>query len=370
MKNYRTNEVEFKTEIQIPEPTDPAHADVINTPIKQLFGNTIANRKFLGEVEENVRTEISAELSKLEGFFEKIKNGINKDLENVSLDILIHLEHYKMHGESSYVFRNKKLLHELYECIYVSMNDLDICEEAFEWFVRENKKVGHVLAAVFDIQPKEELEKLSSLEEVLTNERVMDAVLENKMTRDLLLEKIAIIEKIITYQAAMNALARNLIAMEKISSNLTVITKIAESPMAISAICNATYNTTKPFIKVINNNDALIKKIFDTVTASSKFKLIKAEHSDNMSKLNELCNTPNTIILCAMGRIKGKISYGVDWLVINNEYVVYRRNSDSNAAALNNPQNVSRENVNAIAVPNTVFKNDDGYIAILVYQAI
>lgn len=58
MKNYGTNEVEFKTEIQIPETTDPAHADVINTPIKQLFGNTMANKKAIDRMEEAVGNKV------------------------------------------------------------------------------------------------------------------------------------------------------------------------------------------------------------------------------------------------------------------------------------------------------------------------
>ena len=62
MKNYRTNEVEFKIEIQIPEPTDPAHADVINKPIKQLFANTMVNKREI----DNKTTEILNRLTALE----------------------------------------------------------------------------------------------------------------------------------------------------------------------------------------------------------------------------------------------------------------------------------------------------------------
>ena len=83
MKNYRTNEVEFKTEIQIPEPTDPAHADVINMPIKQLFGNTVANKRAVEESKEQVE-------SKLQTFKNEISASqaeLNKSLEKAIKDI-------------------------------------------------------------------------------------------------------------------------------------------------------------------------------------------------------------------------------------------------------------------------------------------
>ena len=83
MKNYRTNEAEFKTEIQIPEPTDPAHADVINTPIKQLFGNTVANKKAVEDSKEQVET-------KLQTFKNEISASqaeLNKSLNNAIKDI-------------------------------------------------------------------------------------------------------------------------------------------------------------------------------------------------------------------------------------------------------------------------------------------
>ena len=72
MKNYGTNEVEFKTEIQILEPTDPAHADVINKPIKQLFGNTVANKENIEHTQKKVdkqlvdfKMQVSAEQTEL-----------------------------------------------------------------------------------------------------------------------------------------------------------------------------------------------------------------------------------------------------------------------------------------------------------------
>ena len=83
MKNYRTNEVEFKTEIQIPEPTDPAHADVINTPIKQLFGNTVANKKAV----EDSKKQVEANLQAFKNEISESQTELNKALEKAIKDI-------------------------------------------------------------------------------------------------------------------------------------------------------------------------------------------------------------------------------------------------------------------------------------------
>ena len=83
MKNYGTNEVEFKTEIQIPEPTDPAHADVINMPIKQLFGNTVANKRAVEESKEQVEARLQAfknEISESQAELNKLLEKAIKDI--------------------------------------------------------------------------------------------------------------------------------------------------------------------------------------------------------------------------------------------------------------------------------------------------
>ena len=74
MKDYTIERSEFSDKVSIVETNDPAHADVINTPIKQLFGNTVANKKAVEESKEQVKarfqtfkkeiTESQAELNK------------------------------------------------------------------------------------------------------------------------------------------------------------------------------------------------------------------------------------------------------------------------------------------------------------------
>ena len=58
MKNYTIEHSEFSDKVSIVETNDPAHADVINIPIKQLFGNTVANKKTVMETRDNVNRQL------------------------------------------------------------------------------------------------------------------------------------------------------------------------------------------------------------------------------------------------------------------------------------------------------------------------
>lgn len=83
MKDYTIEHSEFSDKVSIVETNDPAHADVINKPIKQLFGNTVANKRAVEESKEQVETK-----------FQTFKNEIsasqaelNKSLEKAIKDI-------------------------------------------------------------------------------------------------------------------------------------------------------------------------------------------------------------------------------------------------------------------------------------------
>ena len=84
MKNYRTNEVEFKTEIQISEPTDPAHADVINTPIKQLFGNTVVNKRAVEESKEQVEAKLQAFKNEISASQAELNKSLEKAIKDIA----------------------------------------------------------------------------------------------------------------------------------------------------------------------------------------------------------------------------------------------------------------------------------------------
>lgn len=84
MKNYKVENEEFKSEIQIPEPTDPAHADVINTPIKQLFGNTVANKKAVEDSKEQVETKLQTFKNEISASQAELNKSLNKAIKDIA----------------------------------------------------------------------------------------------------------------------------------------------------------------------------------------------------------------------------------------------------------------------------------------------
>ena len=228
---------------------------------------------------------------------------VNGDFLNAPLDVKMHLADYKMHGKKSYVFQIKDLLHGIYECTYISLNDQDINGEALEYLIKNNKHIGEAFIAVFDLERKDTFKTLRAM------------------------------------------------------------TAVANSSTAMTSIGKSSYNTTKAVIKAINNNEDYIKKVFDTVTSdNSKFQLVVNQNQDGVSNLNQFCNTPNTIILCALGAY---VAGGSTSVLINNELI-----RSSGSAGLR-PSYVDRNNCRAIAVPNATFTEyADGHAAISVYKVI
>ena len=258
---------------------------------------------------------------------------VNGDFLNAPLDVKMHLADYKMHGKKSYVFQIKDLLHGIYECTYISLNDQDINGEALEYLIKNNKHIGEAFIAVFDLERKDTFKTLRAMTAVLNSSTAMTAVL-NSST-----------------------------AMTAVANSSTAMTAVANSSTAMTSIGKSSYNTTKAVIKAINNNEDYIKKVFDTVTSdNSKFQLVVNQNQDGVSNLNQFCNTPNTIILCALGAY---VAGGSTSVLINNELI-----RSSGSAGLR-PSYVDRNNCSAIAVPNATFTEyADGHAAISVYKVI
>ena len=260
---------------------------------------------------------------------------INGDFLNAPLDVKMHLEDYKMYGEDSYVFQQKELLHGLYECTYISMNDRELMLEAFVYLIENNKHIGEAFSNIYEIGNKLTLKGLRTMQAVAASSTAMQAVLASST------------------------------AMQAVLASSTAMQAVAASSTAIAGICKSNYSTTKAVIKAINNNDDYVKKVFDTVTSDkSKFQNIVNQYNDGVASLNQYCNTPNTIILCALGYYGG--DSGSTSLFINNEAI-----KTSMRTGGGSPQSANRNNCNAIAVPNATFsENGDGYAAIAVYKAI
>ena len=107
---------------------------------------------------------------------EAIPMLINSDFMNVPLDKLLHLMDYKMHGEDSYVFQQKELLYELYECTYLSMNDKELSAEALDYLLKNNKNIGEALSNVYSIERKDLLKSLRTMQAVASSSTAMQAV--------------------------------------------------------------------------------------------------------------------------------------------------------------------------------------------------
>ena len=83
MKDYTIEHSEFSDKVSIVETNDPAHADVINIPIKQLFGNTVANKRAV----EKSKEQVEAKLQTFKNEISAAQKEINKALEKAIKDI-------------------------------------------------------------------------------------------------------------------------------------------------------------------------------------------------------------------------------------------------------------------------------------------
>ena len=107
---------------------------------------------------------------------EAIPMLINGDFLNAPLDVKMHLADYKMYGEDSYVFQQKELLHGLYECTHLSMNDKELSAEALDYLLKNNKNIGEALSNVYGIERKDILSTLSTMQAVAASSTAMQAV--------------------------------------------------------------------------------------------------------------------------------------------------------------------------------------------------
>ena len=107
---------------------------------------------------------------------EAIPMLINSDFMDIPLDKRLDLADYKMYGERSHVFQNKDRLHSLYECVGLTMNDLDICGEAFDYLVK-NERAGIALATVYGINDKEVIEKSTAMQAIAASSTAIKMIL-------------------------------------------------------------------------------------------------------------------------------------------------------------------------------------------------
>ena len=170
---------------------------------------------------------------------EAIPMLINNDFFNAPLDVKIHLADYKMYGEDSYVFQQKELLHGLYECTYLSMNDRRINGEAFEYLTANNKHIGKALSNVYDIEQKEELSTLTTMAAVAASSTAMEAVASSSMAMQAVLASSTAMDAVLASSTAMDAVLASSTAMQAVLASSTTMEAVAASSTAMEAVASS-----------------------------------------------------------------------------------------------------------------------------------
>ena len=136
---------------------------------------------------------------------------VNGDFLNAPLDVKMHLADYKMHGKKSYVYQIKDLLHGIYGCTYISMNDQDINGEALDYLLKVNSHAGEMLTQIADLEQKDLFKTLRAIAAVANSTTAMTAVL-NSTT-------------------AMTAVANSTTAMTAVLNSDETVKKFVNSPL-------------------------------------------------------------------------------------------------------------------------------------------
>ena len=160
---------------------------------------------------------------------------VNSDMK-VSLDVYQYLNDYKLWGKDSYVYQDKNKLHKLYETVIVSMNDLKLNGEAFEYLTANNKHIGKALSNVYDIEQKEELSTLTTMREVAASSTAMQAVLASSTAMQAVLASSTAMQAVTASSTAMQAVLASSTAMQVVLASSTAMKAVAASSTAMQAV--------------------------------------------------------------------------------------------------------------------------------------
>ena len=164
---------------------------------------------------------------------------INGDFLNAPLDIKMHLADYKMYGEDSYVYQQKELLHGLYECTYLSMNDKELSAEALDYLLKNNKNIGEALSNVYGIERKDILSTLSTMSAVAASSAAMSAVLNSSAAMSAVVNSSTAMSAVVNSSTAMSAVVNSSTAMSAVVNSSTAMSAVANSSTAMSAVANS-----------------------------------------------------------------------------------------------------------------------------------
>ena len=201
---------------------------------------------------------------------EAIPMLLNSDFMNVPLDVKMHLADYKMYGEDSYVFQQKELLHGLYECTHISMNDRQINGEALEYIAANNKHVGEALASVFSLERKDVIKTLRTMQAVLNSSTAMTAVLNSTIAMTAVLNS----------TTAMTAVANSSTAMQAVLASSTAITEILKTNEYINEKMLTIMGKSKVALNTFKSSESLMIK-FNKLS-----DVLRAKFADEVEKKN------------------------------------------------------------------------------------
>ena len=309
---------------------------------------------------------------------EAIPMLINSDFLNAPLDVKLHLADYKMHGKKSYVFQIKDLLHGIYKCTYISMNDQDINGEALDYLLKNNSHAGEMLMQIADLEQKDLFKTLRAMTAVVNSTTAMTAVLNNTTAMTAVFNSATAMAAVVNSTTAMTAVLNNTTAMttvlksanamEAVVNSTTAMTTVLDSETAIVSIVAAQYANIKPFILKINGNKEYIKKLFILVQNSSRFKLLY--NGDVGSIVNAYENKQGIITFSCLG-FSGSSgdNSGVSSRVYNNGELI----KDATDAGYNTKS--TPDKANAVTIGKTKWGYNSGRynysnIACAVYEMI
>ena len=160
---------------------------------------------------------------------------INSDMK-VPLDVYQYLNDYKLWGKESYVYQDKNKLHKLYETTVLSMNELKLNGEAFEYLTANNKHIGKALSNVYDIEQKEELSTLTTMREVAASSTAMQAVTASSTAMQAVLASSTAMQAVAASSTAMQAVAASSTAMQAVLASSTAMQAVLASSTAMQAV--------------------------------------------------------------------------------------------------------------------------------------
>ena len=220
----------------------------------------------------------------------KVKK-INGNFTKVSLDMLQYLEHYKMYGEDSYVFQQKELLHGLYECTYISMNDKQLSGEALEYLLNNNKHIGEAFSDVYGIDSKDVVKKLRMMTAVANSSTAMTAIAASSTAMTAIAASSTAMTAIAASSTAMTAILASSTAMTAIAASSTAMTAIAASSTAMTAL------STSPLRKRVNYGQKAVGLILPMALGG----YVYFDNRDDNSKYGRIEYTDGTLQPFASG---------------------------------------------------------------------